>query len=163
MTDQLHDYSKHTAAEIEQECVILDPAKYPERAKSLQLELLKRFRNASASAATAASSHALSVGAQYDQLEPQAARSFFWPFIGVSFLFSFVAGFLVSFVASFTVGVLASFGALEQSSLAARGLQLAITLPLAIPVATLWLKVFTRRWFGGYGLRLVRAGARDAA
>jgi hypothetical protein len=163
MTEQHHDYSRHELYELESESFNLDPAKHPGRSKSLQIELIKRLQHASASAAVAKSHRALSVGARYAELDRAAARRFLWPFLGFSFLFSFVVGFIVAFIASFATGVLASFGAFEAQSLTARTVRFGFTLLLAVPVAIAWLKFFTSRSFGGYGLRIIEAGARDAA
>ena len=164
MTHQRHDYSGHAFHELELESSNLDPAKHPERAKDLQLELLKRLGAASAAASEVATRNALAVGAHYTQLDERAARRFFWPFIGASFLFSFVGGFIVGFAASLVESIFAAFGVGTEGSLTGQAIRVATSLLLAIPVAAVWLRIFTKRSFGGYGLRLVAAPLlQDAA
>jgi hypothetical protein len=160
-----HDYSRHSVDELQVEVYNLDVTKFPERARSLQVELLKRLAAADTAAAESSTAKAVAEGAQFDELTKGVAQRFFWPFFGFSFLISFFYGFLVGFVAAFIGGIVTT--AQERGgdpvSNPAQLIQIAILLVFAVPFGIFWLKQVTKRSFGGYGLRILKTGGHDVA
>jgi ABC-type multidrug transport system fused ATPase/permease subunit len=156
-----HNYSRHTLEELTHETSHLDCSKHPERAKSLQIELLTRLEAATAKASISNEIAAVAEGAKFSELTPSAARTFFWPFFGFSFLITFVYGFLVGFVAALIGGVVVYYQQRsgEPASDPTQLIQLAIFLVLAVPFMTFWLRQVTKRSFGGYSLRILKTRA----
>jgi len=161
MNVQSYDYSKHTVEELGDEVSLVDAKLQPERAKVLQNELHKRLILAQAAAGRVHSAHAVTVGARFDELDPTTRRRFFWPFFGFSLLFAASYTLIVTLV----VVIIA---ALIRRAMGDSGADpykitnLVLSLAVAVPGTVIWLRQLTKRYFGGYGLRVV-SRARDVA
>jgi len=164
MSDGSHDYSRHTVGDLREQIASIDPEQFPQRSKSLMLELYRRMvlsaeqsRTVHAAVATAGS------GARFDELDAKSARRFFWPLFGFSFVFSFVVGFAAGVLATVIATVIGRFGGQSPAELETTFLIVRLTVPLvvAVPLTKVWLGQITKRSFGGFGLRIVRSGSSD--
>ena len=162
MNDSSHDYSRHTEADLRDQIAWIDPAKLPQRAKSLMLELHRRMLMSEELSKTASASMATGGGgARFADLDSRSAQRFFWPFFGFSFIFSFVAGFASAVLATVVATLIGRFGQPPlESQTTLQVVQITLALALAVPLAKLWTRQVTKRWFGGFGLRIVSANRR---
>lgn len=164
MDDSSHDYSRHTEADLREQVASIDPKRFPQRSKSLMLELHRRMlvaeersRTVHASVATAAH------GARFDELDARSARRFFWPFFAFSFILLFVLNFTLGVLATVIATLIGRFDGQSPAELETTFWIVQVTVPLvaAVPVAKALLGQVTKRWFGGFGLRVVRSGPAE--
>jgi len=159
MNEQSHDYSRHTVEELGNEVSYLDAKAHPERAKALQRELFERLRGAQGAAKRVASSQAVAAGAEYDQLDAQTRRRFFWPYFGFSIIFGVSYSFVLAFAAAFIGAIVMRAGGLDTNP--TKAIQIGLGLLLAVPMSVFWLRQVTKRRFGGHGLRILSENERD--
>jgi hypothetical protein len=163
-TDGTLDFARHSDTELRRALESMDFSIYPKNGKNLAREFETRWNRSSSGPFPDA--HGVPSLCRFEDLRNGARSKFFWPYflysLGFGLLYSAAlaaTSLLIEYVWLIVSGVTGAPAV--DGAIIFHAANIGLSLISCVPMALLWIWWLTRSQFGGYGLRIFIASARD--